>query len=348
MKTSPLKIGVVGCGWAGRQAALAAAASPRTQVVAISDTNESLLKKVADEFAVPGRYSGYQALLDDKNVDAVYLAVNPVMRYPMVLDALTARKHVLVQKPHAVCAEHILEFAAAAKKAGTTLQFCYFMHHHPHHRKIRSAIRAGRIGTPYHARVFVKFNDRPAAEGITLWQQVYGLKGGALGQHASHDFNLAWWWMGCPKPAWAFGMKHSIYPVYHGPEGPAEDYFSGVVGFEGGITIQVDCSRWVHTDTPNTLEIYGSLGAIRNGVLSRLDRGGFVTEEIRENLDVPYSEPPASANPLPSFFYEIDYFAMAVAGLVEPDVGAQDAYVFMKILDAMYESAKTASRVEID
>ena len=39
----------------------------------------------------------------------------------MVVDAFTAGKHVLVQKPHAVRATHILEFAAAAERAGTTL-----------------------------------------------------------------------------------------------------------------------------------------------------------------------------------------------------------------------------------
>lgn len=341
MTNVPLKIGVVGCGWAGRQAVLAATAVPRTEVVAVSDTAPSLLQSVADEFAVPARHATYQELLADQAVEAVYLAVNPVLRYQMVLDSFAAGKHVLIQKPHAIRAAHILEFEAAAKKAGRTLQFCYFMHHFPRHRLIRAAIREGKIGTPYHARVFVKFNDRPAAAGITRWQQVYGLKGGALGQHASHDLNLAWWWMGCPQPQWALGVKHSIYPVYGGPEGPAEDYFSGIVGFERGQTIQVDCSRWVHADTPNTLEVYGSEGAIARGVLSRFAKS-FTIEEIGGNVGVPFSPAPDAA---PCFFHEIDYFAMAVAGIVEPDVGAKDAYQFMRILDALYDSAMTGEKV---
>lgn len=343
MKASPLRIGVIGCGWAGRQAVLAAVAGPRTEVVAVSDATESLLHSVADEFAIRGRYAGYQELLSDDAVDAVYIAVNPVMRRQMVLDSLKAGMHVLVQKPHAVRAEHIIEFEAAAKESGTTLQFCYFMRHMLPNRKIRSAIREGKIGDPYHARVFVKFNDRPSAEGITRWQQVYGLKGGALGQHASHNLDLAWWWMGCPKPEWALGVKHSIYPAYDGPEGPAEDYFSGIIGFEGGKTIQVDCSRWLHADTHNTVEVYGSTGAVVNGVLSRFD-GKFAVENINSNVGVPYSVAPESP---PCFFNEIDYFAMAVTGLVPPDVGAKDAYQFMRILDALYDSAKSGTRVDI-
>lgn len=345
MKEAPLRIGVVGCGWAGREAVLAATAGPRTEVVAVSDVSEPLRQRVADEFAVPGRYARYQDLLADDRVQAVYLAVNPAMRYEMVMDSLRARKHVLVQKPHAVCAEHILDFEAAAKMAGVTLQFCYFMRHVPRHRVIRTALRNGCIGKPYHARVFVKFNDRPAPEGITRWQQVYGLKGGALGQHASHDLNLAWWWLGCPKPLWVFGVRHAVYPVYKGPEGPAEDYFSGLIGFDEGITIQVDCSRWVHADTPNTLEIYGSEGALSRGVVSRFDKA-FTTQEPDAPLDIPYSPKPPDSKAY--FFHEIDYFAMAVAGMVEPDVGAADAYQFMRILDALYESARTGEKIRLE
>ncbi|MCX5660652.1 MAG: Gfo/Idh/MocA family oxidoreductase [Planctomycetota bacterium] len=340
---SPLRLGVVGCGWAGRQAVLAAVAGPRTEVTAVSDVSEPLLRAVADEFAVPGRHARYEDLLADDAVDAVYLAVNPVMRHPMVLDALKAGKHVLVQKPHATRAEHILEFEAAAEKAGKTLQFCYFMRHFPNHRRIRAAIQQGRIGQPYHARVFVKFNDRPSPEGITRWQQVYGLKGGSLGQHASHDLNLAWWWMGCPEPEWAFGVKHSVYPRYDGPEGPAEDYYSGLIGFERGMTIQVDCSRWVHADTPNALEVYGSEGAVAHGQITRFDKT-FAPVDADVKVDIPFSPAPDQA---PCFFHEIDYFAMAVAGIVEPDVGSKDAHQFMRILDALYESAKTGEKVSL-
>ena len=246
----PLKLGVVGLGWAGRQAVTAALAVPRTQVVAVSDIEAGRRAAAVEEFSLPRGYAGYEEILVDDEVEAVYLAVNPVMRYPMVLAAIAAGKHVLVQKPHAVRADQVLEFEAAALEAGVTLQFCYFMRHFPRNRMVRTAIRKGRIGEPYHARIFLKYNDRPAVEGVTGWLQVYGQKGGALGQHASHELDLAWWWMGCPEPRWAFAVKHVINPAYDGPEGPAEDYLSGTVGFEGGATIQIDCSRWLHTDTP--------------------------------------------------------------------------------------------------
>ena len=66
---------------------------------------------------------------------------------------------------------------------------------------------------------------------------------------------------------------------------------------------------------------------------------------IDEPLDIKHSEPP---EPRPVFFYEIEHFAMAIAGEVEPDVSAADAYTFMKILDALYDSAKEQRKITIE
>ena len=340
-----LKLGLVGCGWAGQQAVKAARASALTQVVALADLDEPRRRQLAREEAVPRQYGPYQELLADDQVEAVYLAVNPPARYPMVLDALAAGKHVLVQKPHAVRAAHIREFEAAAQGAGTTLQFCYFMRHFPQHRSLRAAVQGGRIGEPYHARIFLKFNSRPPADSFESWTNVYGDKGGALGQHASHELDLAWWWMGCPKPEWAYAVKHTLEPLYHGPEGSSEDYFSGLVGLAGGKTIQVDCSRWLHCDTPTVVELYGRRGALSQGRLWHWQDGQFTELGLSEEADMPYTQPPVQGLP---FYHEIEHFARAVAGQVEPDVNAGDAYHFMQVLDALYDSARSNEKVTID
>ena len=340
---APLKLGVIGCGWAGQQAVHAAMAIPRIEVIALSDLEPDLIQNtLAAHPTIPCQYGPYQDLLQNADIDAVYLAVNPVMRYSMVLDAIAARKHVMVQKPHAVRADQILEFEAAAEEMGITLQFCYFMRHFPLNRQIRAHIDAGAIGEPYHGRVFLKYNTRPAPEGITRWLQVYGQKGGVLAQHASHEFNLAWWWLGAPEPRWAIAAKHVLNPVYDGPEGPAEDYLSGLVGFADGKTLQIDCSRWLHADLPTTIEVFGSEGAVSNREISHLTDAGYEREEVDAPAEFPHS------NDTGLYFYgEIEYFARAIAGEVAPEPDAREAYQFMRILDGLYDSALTGERIEI-
>ena len=345
MAKSPIQLGVIGCGWAGSQAVRAAKVVPRTTVIAVADIQPNRCQSVAKEFSVPETYEDCHSLFANSQIDAVYLATSPDGRLQVVLDALEAGKHVLVQKPHAIRAPEILEMESAAKDAGKVLQFCYFMRHFPHNRKIRAAVFNGRIGDPYHARIFGKYNSIPPLDQNNRWLHAYGYKGGSLGQHYSHELDLAWWWIGCPDPMWAFGAKHALYPVYDGPEGPAEDYFTGIVGFEGNKTIQIDCSRMNHSDSPTVVELYGTTGAITGGKISRFQNGEFKHEEINELSDIPHTE---LQGDVPAFFYEIEHFAMAISGEVEPEISSTDAYAFMKILDGLYDSAKIEKQITIE
>lgn len=150
--------------------------------------------------------------------------------------------------------------------------------------------------------------------------------------------------MGCPQPEWAFAAMHVLYLQYDGPDGPAEDYLSGIVGCEGGKTIQIYCSRMSHSDSASVVELYGTTGAITNGGISRFKAGEFIREDIDEPRDIGHGELPEN---VPVFYYELNHFAMAIAGEVAPDVSAPDAYVFMQILDALYDSAKCGEKVYI-
>lgn len=344
MPNQTIQLGVVGCGWAGCQAIHAANATSRLNVTAIAERDLTRREQAGNDYAVPHRYADYSELLANPTIDAVYLATSPDGRLQQVLDTLNAGKHVLVQKPHAIRAPEILEMETAAQQSGKTLQFCYFMRHFPHNRQIRSAVLNGAIGEPFHARVFGKFNSIPTLDANSRWLHVYGQKGGSLGQHYSHELNLTWWWMGCPKPEWAFASKHVLYPQYDGPEGAAEDYFTGILGCEGGKTIQIDCSRMSHSDSGSVVELYGTTGAITNGGISRFKDGEFVRESIDEPIEIDHGELPEE---VPVFYYELNHFAMAIAGEVAPDVDASNAYTFMQILDALYDSAKSGEKVYI-
>ena len=192
------------------------------------------------------------------------------------------------------------------------------------------------------------------------WLLVYGMKGGVLAQHMSHDLDLLWWWLGCPQPEWAFAAKHHVHPFYDGPEGPAEDYFSGLIGFAGHKTIQIDCSNSSHSDSPRICELHGTDGAIAgntrcglgrrdsdhgpNEAIFRFTGDGYEHREITAEPDIPHTEAPPGASP---FYHEIEHFAMAVAGEVAPEVSAGDAYTFMKILDALYDSARSEEKIII-
>ena len=86
------QLGVVGCGWAGRQAIQAANATSHLNVIAIAERDPARRAEAGDESAVPHRYADYHELLDNPAVEAVYLATGPDGRLQQVLDTLNAGK----------------------------------------------------------------------------------------------------------------------------------------------------------------------------------------------------------------------------------------------------------------
>ena len=93
------------------------------------------------------------------------------------------------------------------------------------------------------------------------------------------------------------------------------------------------------------MELYGSEGALSQGVIWHWEDGQFAARETAAESDMPHTQPPADGL---SFYHEIEHFARAVAGQVKADVDAQDAYHFMQILDALYDSAQRREKVIID
>jgi len=96
----------------------------RFRLVAIADTNESLLAEVADRFHIPSRYVDYRQLLERDDIESVVICHSGSHR-DSVLAALEAGKDILVEKPLAWNLREIEEIAARAAKSDRIVQLGY-------------------------------------------------------------------------------------------------------------------------------------------------------------------------------------------------------------------------------
>ena len=352
-----IKIGVVGCK-VGRTWVAGAKAGEDTIAWAVADLNQELARQVGRENDVPRIYGDYRELLADDEVEAVGIATAPDVRKPMVIDALQAGKHVLVQKPHGRNAADVREINAIAESSGKTLVYSYFMRHQAENKRSRQIIADGKIGRAYHARVHYHYRERgadympPPGRG---WLYRWGFKGGALGQHGSHYLDQAWFLMGCPQPEWAFAVSHSAFPTRLAVERHSEDYMSFLVGCAGDITIQMDSSAviptWADRVWDLRLRILGTAGTIE--VESTSLPAGKKRSGTRRLLGAIYTEGDDFIDQFVDhsdgdFDAEIRDFAATIHGAQPPDVSPADALTFMKLLDAIYLSAETGEKVQVD
>ena len=112
-----VKVGVVGLGF-GAEFVPLYQKHPDAECYAICQRNEENLKKVGDMFKVERRYTRFEDMLKDKNVDAIHV-VTPISSHaPMTIAALQAGKHACSTVPMATTVKECLQVAEARKKAG--------------------------------------------------------------------------------------------------------------------------------------------------------------------------------------------------------------------------------------
>lgn len=105
-------------------------------------------------------YDSYQALLDDPQIDAVYIPLPNHLHVPWSLKAIDAGKHVLCEKPMTMAADQFDALITARDASGLLVAEAFMIVHHPQFHRARDLIQSGAIGNLRHVdAVFSYFND---------------------------------------------------------------------------------------------------------------------------------------------------------------------------------------------
>ncbi len=135
----------------------------RAVVSAIASRSLGKAQAVAEEFGIPRAYGSYDELLDDPEIDAVYIPLPNHMHVPFAIQALEAGKHVLCEKPislTAVEAERLVE--AGRRHPHLKLMEAFMYRHHPQWHWAREVINNGKIGQLRTIQSFFSyFDDNP-------------------------------------------------------------------------------------------------------------------------------------------------------------------------------------------
>jgi predicted dehydrogenase len=112
-----VKVAVVGLGF-GAEFIPLYQKHPDAECYAICQRNEANLKKVGDMFKVERRFTRYEDLLTDKEIDAIHIVTPPAAHAPMAIAALRAGKHACSTVPVATTVKECLQVAEARRASG--------------------------------------------------------------------------------------------------------------------------------------------------------------------------------------------------------------------------------------
>jgi predicted dehydrogenase len=143
----PVRWGVLGTASIARRLVIPAMQrSTRCRVVAIASRDGGRARSVADTIGIARAYGSYEALLDDAEVEAVYIPLPNHLHVPWSSRAAEAGKHVLCEKPIARTAGEARELMTVRERTGVLVGEAFMVRTHPQWLKARELVRAGRIG----------------------------------------------------------------------------------------------------------------------------------------------------------------------------------------------------------
>jgi D-xylose 1-dehydrogenase (NADP+, D-xylono-1,5-lactone-forming) len=298
-----------------------AAQSDRTHVVAVASRDSSRAEEYAREHGLERAYGSYEALLEDPDLDVVYVSLPNSLHVEWSIRALEAGKHVLCEKPMDRRVDAVERAFDTADRAGRLLMEAFMYRHHPQTRKAAELVRAGAIGELRQVRSLFSFTLADDADVRMLPE----LDGGALMDLGCYCISMQRLLAG--EPQLVFGRQRtSATGVDAG--------FVALLEFGGGVFGEFHCGF----DLPegNGLEAIGSTGKL------------VVADPIRcRDPHVEVDGERIDVEDVDRYFLQVENFSAAVRGEAEPLLGRADALGQVRVIDALYRSAASGAAVSL-
>lgn len=257
MEKKTVRWGVLGCSGIGKSRTIPGLlACENAELYAIAGRNEEKLKVYAEPFAPKKLYTDYQALLDDENVDAVYLPLPNGIHMEWVKKAAAAGNHILCEKPMALTEEQVREMFAAAKEHGVLLEEAYAYRHAQLVQKVKEIVDSGAIGRIRYLES--KHSTFDTNRSGIRYQKGNG--GGAVYDVTCYNVSLA---------SYLFGKDPEDMSVY--------------CGFDKETGVDVSDAVMLRYEEGVTAMLYAGLDAYRRGCYSILGETGRIDVDHKFN-----------------------------------------------------------------
>lgn len=340
-----VRVGIVGLGFMGRQHLGVYFANPKAELVAVSDTNPDRLNgnwsdslgNIEDhsggviDLRGVAKYSNYQHMLDDPNVEVVDITLPTPLHAQHAIRALEAKKHVLCEKPMALTLKECDAMIAAAKANRRKLMIAHCIRFWPEFALVRDLILKKKLGK-VHAAHFRRYAPMPQWSW-KCWLLNAKQSGSAVLDLHIHDVDYINSVFGKPLAVTAqgvpefqgYGFRHiaCLYEVASGALVTAEGGWDLPPGcpFEMSFTITMERAVLKYSSLAKpALVAYGYDGSIEPLAVS--DKDGF--------------------------WHEIDYFLDTIIhGISVQRASAKDARLAVEVCFAEMESARKGKTIRL-
>jgi predicted dehydrogenase len=346
-----IRIGIIGTGNISHSHMDGYRQLGQVEVVAACDINRDRVKAYAKQYGIPHVFTDYNEMLEMKDIDAVSVCTWNNVHAAASIAALRAGKHVLCEKPLSMTVAEAEAIGQEAEKANRLLMVGFVMRFEQKAMLLHDWIKAGHFGQIYYAKA--AYLRRAGNPGGWFADKTRS-GGGPLIDLGVHIIDIGHYLMGKPALATASGATFNKLGYRENLKGVSrytasdaagvsdvEDMAVAFLRFADGSVMEVETSYSQHIGEDTfTFECFGT-------------KGGFSYEpELKvysemENYLVDLKPKLAPEDDAASFRREIAHFADCAAGKASCVSPAADGVGIMRILCAIYESARLGKEISL-
>tara|TARA_A100001037_G_scaffold286108_1_gene294156 strand:+ start:706 stop:1761 length:1056 start_codon:yes stop_codon:yes gene_type:complete len=253
-----LNVGVIGAGWVGSIRANACARNPIVDQLHIAEIDPRRQSEIAAETDPVSVTDDWETLITDESIDAIIIAMTPeTARFPIVMAALRAGKHVFVEKPIAPSIAEAEKAYAVAEANNAKVTIGYSRRFDPRYVFIRKALQDGAIGEPVTCLIS-RHSTRELGEKITGRSKMSPTSIGGV-----HDLDFVLWCLQPRKPVRVYSQQAG---KLFNQKSDTPDHQWVMVTMDDGTTITVGVGWILPVGYPNYvqawIEVVGTEGAL--------------------------------------------------------------------------------------
>jgi len=303
--------------------------SSTARPVAIASRCPDRARAAARNFGFDRAYGGYEELLSDPDIDAVYIPLPNAVHAEWTIKAAERGKHVLCEKPLCPTAAEAADVVANCRALGVRLMDGFMWPHHPRTHRLRQMLDDGAVGEVRRVAAAFTFRMDPFdPKNIRLCPD---LAGGSLLDVGCYAVAGIRWAMGA-EPVRAFASARHAHGVDVEVTGQLAFLGDRVASFDCGFTLPY--RAW--------LEVVGTGGTVR--VPRMWAPHPRATWEVETNGQPAVEHAFDGADQIVRM---LDEFAAAVWEGREPRPGQDEAVKTLRVLDALRQSIAVGREVAV-
>ena len=299
-------------------------------ILGIASRDLSKAEAAASQLGIQKSYASYQDLLDDDDIEAVYIPLPNHLHVEWSIKAAQAGKHVLCEKPISLSVAEALALLDVRERAGVNIQEAFMVQTHPQWIAVLSLIRDGRIGSVRSVMAYFSYNNQDPKN----IRNIREIGGGGL-------MDIGCYLIFCSRLIFGAEPRRVVSLIDEHPATKTDTLTSALLDFEAGQSV-FTCSTRI---TPyQRVQIIGSEGRIEvqipfNAPPDRpckifIDNGSDLSGAAIETIEFAVAD---------QYTIQGDLFSQGIRDQSEPVLSLEDSIRNMAVIEATFKSMETKS-----